>query len=227
MAGSPRKRQQREALHAQLMRDNSYGYRDMSEEHKERTLTSLRKEILRRGITESNLAPEEVLQRAIDDAATDYLLLRNTIRAELGDDPDNVEGFFNHPLFDVAERMKAQMAQLSTFAMQYKVQERSMRLSESRTALLAFTLQRTLEQLGVEHETIIRVPGLLLKNLQNSEHAPKIDLAKAEALVEILGNHSEVVIEDVVEAESVVVEPESTPVPKPKPQIRQARKKAA
>jgi hypothetical protein len=192
MAGRPKTRAKQEALHQLALRENFRGYREQDPDTRANTLTALKSEILKKGIVEHNIQPEDALQRAIDDTTGDYLLLRSRIRAEIGDDSDRLQEFFDHELYPEAERLKSQMAQLSTIALQYKLADRNMRLDESRTALLAFTLQRTLEQLGVEYEVIRRVPGLMMKNLGDSEHAPKIDLKKAEALAEILGNDAEI-----------------------------------
>lgn len=182
------------------MRENIDGYRDQDEETRATTIKRLRQQLVAHGVVELNIDPTDALSRAIDDCTTDYLLIRQQISAELADDPDRLDEFFEHELYPEAVRLRQQMSQYATYAIQYKLAERHIRLSETRTALLAYALQTTLEEIGLDYDTIKRVPGLLMKNLMDSEHAPNIDIVKAEAMAEIMINGAEVDIVD-VEAE--------------------------
>jgi len=186
----------KEQLHALAMREDIDGYREQDEEHRANTIKRLRAQLVSNGVVELNIDPTDALQRAIDDVTTDYMLIRQQIHAELADDPDRLDEFFEHELYPEAVRLRQQMSQYATYAIQYKLAERHIRLSETRTALLACTLQTTLEELGIDYDTIKRVPGLLMKNLMDSEHAPVIDVVKAEAMAEILINGAEVEILD-------------------------------
>jgi hypothetical protein len=207
--GQPKTRKVKEQLHQLAMRENINGYRDQDPTERATTIKALKKQLLSKGIVEHHIDPTDALQVAIDDTTLDYKLIREQISAELADDPDRLEEFFDHPLYPEAVRLREQSARYSTYAIQYKLAERHIRLSETRTALLAYALQTTLEQIGLDYDTIKRVPGLLMKNLMSSEHAPHIDILKAEALAEILVNGAEVDIIDVEPNPANDVNPEA------------------
>jgi hypothetical protein len=197
MAGQPRTRRQKEQLHQLAMRENIRNYREQTDDERAETLKALKRELLKNGVVEWNVDPAEALQRAIDDTTLDYLLIRQQIDAELGDDPNRLDEFFDHDLYPEAVRLRHEVTQYATYAMQYKLTERAIRISEARTALLAYTLQRTLEELDIPYDTIKRVPGLLIKNLTSGEHAPNIDPQKAEVLAEIMLDNAEFEIVDI------------------------------
>jgi hypothetical protein len=99
------------------------------------------------------------------------------------------------------EHMREAMVRYSTFAMQYDIQKRQLKLSESRIALLAVTLRTVLEQLGLSHEQIKQAPKLLIAAIQAEETPNQPKLAhisphKAEALAEIIAHDAEVTITD-------------------------------
>jgi uncharacterized protein YjiS (DUF1127 family) len=141
-----------------------------------------------------------VIQRAIDDTTTDYLLLRRQIDKETNGDP---ELLVDHPLTPYMESMREAMVRYATFATQYDIQRRQLKLSESRVALLSHTLRDVLQDLGLTHEQIKEVPRLLIAQLKQSEPKAgpsvgpsKLDANKAEAIAEILHHDAEVSITD-------------------------------
>jgi hypothetical protein len=162
--------------------------------------------MVQRGIVDHGINPYDVIQRAIDDTALDYMLIRDQIDKDTHGDPNKLEG---HPLYEFHERVREAMVRYSTFAMQYDIQKRQLKLSESRVALLATTLRNTLITLGLTQDQIKAVPKLLIEAIQAEEtpnwnnfqgsSAPHLDANKAEALAEILHYDSEVEIIDVDE----------------------------
>lgn len=162
---------------------------------------ALRQAMVKNGIVEHGINPYEVIQRAIDDTTTDYLLLRTRIDRDTKGDPTRL---VEHELYPYMEHMREAMVRYSTFAMQYDIQKRQLRLSETRVALLATTLRTVLQNLGVDHDTIKQVPRLLIEQIKAEEpRGPnigagqtKLDPEKAEALAEILSNESQIEIID-------------------------------
>src|SRR3954449_4340580 len=130
------------------------------------TFTALRTAMVQNGIVEHGINPYEVIQRAIDDTTTDYLLLRRAIDKDTHGNP---EAIVSHPLYDYMEHMREAMVRYSTFAMQYDIQRRQLKLSETRIALLATTLRTVLTQLGLTHDQIKQVPRLLIEQIKAEE----------------------------------------------------------
>jgi hypothetical protein len=165
------------------------------------TFDALRQAMVQNGIVEHGINPYEVIQRAIDDTTTDYLLLRRAIDKDTKGDPAKL---VNHPLYEYMEHMREAMVRYSTFAMQYDIQKRQLRLSETRVALLATTLRTVLTDLGLTQDQIKQVPRLLIEAIQNEEPRQpnigagqtKLDVNKATALAEILHHDSTVEILD-------------------------------
>jgi hypothetical protein len=164
------------------------------------TFDALRMAMVHNGIVDHGINPYDVIQRAIDDTTTDYLLLRRTIDKETNGDP---ELLVDHPLYHYMEQMREAAVRYATFATQYDIQRRQLKLSESRVALLSHTLRDVLQDLGMNHEQIREVPKLLIQNLKNSEppsnngrNGSRLDATKAEAIAEILHHDAEVSIMD-------------------------------
>jgi hypothetical protein len=163
-------------------------------------LENLRQTLIRRGLVEHRISPTEAIQRAIDDVTLDYLALRHYIDQRV-DSPKEQQ---DHPLTDRLHYLREAMVRYSTFATQYKLAEQQQKVSEARTALLAYSLKEVLSKLGIDDETVAQVPRLLIAHLaqqaNNGERGnplsktAQLDETKAEALVEILHNDSEVVI---------------------------------
>jgi hypothetical protein len=159
--------------------------------------------MVQRGIVDHGINPYDAIQRAIDDVTFDYVLIRNRIDKDSHGDPAK---FTAHDLYPIHETIREAMVRYSTFAMQYDIQRRQLKLSEARVALLAVTLRNVLTGLGVSQEKIKQVPALLIQALQNEEPQQngreatsgpqRLDPIKAEALAEILVNDSEVEILD-------------------------------
>lgn len=161
------------------------------------TFDALRIAMVQNGVVEHRVSAFDVIQRAIDDTVTDYLLLRKRIEA---DGHGNIESMVEHPLYEVMERVREAMVRYSTFAMQYDIQMRQLKLSEARVGILSHTLRQVLGGLGLNQEQIRQVPKLLIEAIQaqepNNFRATKLDPVKAEAIAEILGNDVEVEILD-------------------------------
>lgn len=163
-------------------------------------LENLRQTLIRRGLVEHRISPTEAIQRAIDDVTIDYLALRHYIDQRT-DDPNEQQ---SHPLIDRLHYLREAMVRYSTFATQYKLAEQQQKVSEARTALLAYSLKEVLSKLGIDDETVAQVPKLLIAHLSEQANegargegrskSAQLDPNKAEALVEILHNDSEVVI---------------------------------
>jgi hypothetical protein len=166
------------------------------------TFDALRQAMVQNGIVEHGINPYEVIQRAIDDTTTDYLLLRRQIDKDSKGDPTRL---VEHPLYEYMEHMREAMVRYSTFAMQYDIQKRQLRLSETRVALLATTLRTVLTGLGLTHDQIKAVPRLLIEAIQSEEPKQpaigagqtKLDPDKALALAEILHHDATVEVLDV------------------------------
>lgn len=159
------------------------------------------------GIVEHGLSPFDVIQRAIDDTATDYILVRQRIDKDTNGDPTKLE---DHPLYYFMEHIREASVRYSTFAMQYDIQRRQLKLSESRVALLAATLRTVATQLGLTPDQTRQIPKLLISTLEQERikqdppnpgrnaQPTRMDPNKAEAIAEILHHDSMV---EVIEVE--------------------------
>jgi hypothetical protein len=192
-----RQREAKQNLRSQLAREESVLADLYAEEYT--TFDALRSAMLKKGIVEHRLSPYDVIQRAIDDCATDYLLLRQRLE---NTHHGNIENMTDDPLYPVMERVREAMVRYSTFAMQYDIQMRQLKLSEARVGILGATLRTVLQNLGLPHDTINRVPQLLIEQITSREPAgsqgarnTKLDAQKALAIAEILHNDTEVTIE--------------------------------
>jgi len=173
------------------------------------TFHALRNAMVQNGIVEHGINPYDCIQRAIDDVTTDYLLLRKAIDKDSHGDPDLLT---DHPLFPYMEHMREAMVRYSTFAMQYDIQKRQLKLSETRVALLATALQTTLKTLGLNQDQIRQVPRLLIEQVKNNQSKVNTHIAnfgetrfdehKATALAEILHHDAEVEIIDLDDTDS-------------------------
>ena len=143
------------------------------------------------GIVDHGINPYDVIQRAIDDTSTDYLLLRRKIDRDTQGNPTKL---VNHPLYDYMEHTRECMVRYSTMAMQYDIQKRQLKLTEARTALLSYALKEVLTNLNLPPDQIKRVPQLLIEQMART--TPTIDAHKATALAEILSNDATIIIED-------------------------------
>lgn len=212
MPGRPKTRARREAqaaqdrngkpiLTASGRREPKHAYLADIYAEKYNTFAALRTAMVQNGIVEHGINPYEVIQRAIDDTTTDYLLLRRAIDKDTHGDPQKL---VDHPLYDYMEHMREAMVRYSTFAMQYDIQKRQLRLSETRVALLATTLRTVLQNLGLNQDQIKAVPKLLIEAIQDEEPRQpnigagqtKLDPHKAEALAEILSHDAQVEVLD-------------------------------
>jgi hypothetical protein len=217
MAGRPKTRQRRQ----ELQERNQTRYQNQNTQapkhkyladiyaEKYTTFDALRQAMIHNGIVEHGINPYEVIQRAIDDTTTDYLLLRRQIDRDSHGDPQKL---VDHPLYDYMEHMREAMVRYSTFAMQYDIQKRQIKLSETRVAVLAVALKTTLTNLGLNPDQIKATPRLLIDAVKAQEpkanaHAnhlgqQRFDENKATALAEILHHDAEIEIIDVEEHQS-------------------------
>lgn len=225
MAGRPRTRAKRHAEMGELpileatQRKNRNNTRPkheyLADIYAERYTTwgALRQALVQNGIIDHGLNPYDVIQRAIDDTTTDYILIRQRIEKETHGDP---ELLVQHPLYEYMESVRESAVRYATFATQYDIQTRQMKLSESRIAVLAHALRTTLEALGLNQDEIKKAPKLLIEAVQsrefyqnsNATQSTRIDPVKAEALAEILHHDSDI---EIVEVETM---PDKLP-PKP------------
>jgi hypothetical protein len=191
--GAPTNRRSRLPTHPDLLRK----YKDDDWN----LLENLRQTLIQRGLVEHRITPTEAIQRAIDDVTVDYLALRHYIDQRV----DNPKEQQDHPLTDRLHYLREAMVRYSTFATQYRLAEQQQKVSEARTALLAFALKEVLTKLGLDEATIARAPKMLIETIASQanqtngrEHgrATRLDENKAEALLEILHHDSEVVILD-------------------------------
>lgn len=193
MAGQPKRRAQRQAG---IRRHPEPTHEDIARVYRKNTwnnFEALRTALVQNGIVEHGLNPYDVIQRAIDDVALDYMLLRKTIDK---DSQGNPEKLTNHPLYMDMEHARECMVRYSTFAMQYDIQKRQLKLTESRIALLAATLRVVLQNFGIPQDQIRNVPRLLIDALQQETPyfgaargaGPKIDDQRAIAMAEIISN---------------------------------------
>jgi hypothetical protein len=152
------------------------------------------------GIVEHGINPYDVIQRAIDDTTTDYLLLRKQIDRDTHGDPDLI---VDHPLYPYMESMREASVRYATFATQYDIQRRQLKLSETRVALLAHTLRTVGESLGLTNDQIKKIPQLLIAEVAanqprtNNGLETRLDTTKATALAEILHHDAEVEVIDI------------------------------
>lgn len=152
---------------------------------------ALRTALVQNGIVEHGLNPYDVIQRAIDDVSLDYLLLRRAIDRDTQGDPHKLT---EHDLYMDMEHARECMVRYSTFAVQYDIQKRQLRLNEGRIALLAATLRVVLSNFDIPQERIKEVPRLLIDALQaempyhGSATGPKMNESRALAMAEIISN---------------------------------------
>lgn len=205
MAGRPKLRAAREA------RERANGtvrsrptHEDLVEVYSEEftTFQQLRKVLVQKGIVEHGLNPYEVIQRAIDDVSLDYLITRRKIDQDTNGDPNKL---VDHELYEHMEHMRESMVRYSTFAMQYDIQKRQLKLSESRIALLAASLRVVLLNFDVPQDKIKEVPRMLIEAIksetpwQGNPFGPKLNDEKANAMAELISGDDievEVVYED-------------------------------
>ena len=165
------------------------------------TFQALRMAMVQNGIVDHGINPYDVIQRAIDDTTTDYLLLRRQIDKDTNGDPALL---VDHELYPYMEHMREAMVRYATFATQYDIQRRQLKLSESRVALLSATLRDVLQDMGLTHDQVRQVPQLLIAHIKSTEpqhtngkhQQTKLDPMKAEAIAEILHHDAEVTITD-------------------------------
>ena len=211
MAGRPRTRARREAQkkgRPGLAHSNRTApkYQYLADIYAERynTFDALRQAMVENGIVEHGINPYDVIQRAIDDTTTDYLLLRRQIDKDTHGDP---EALVDHPLYDYMEHMREASVRYATFATQYDIQKRQLKLSETRVALLAHTLRTVGENLGLTNDQIKQIPTLLIEQVAKASPATHVqgkqvlDQTKALALAEILHHDAEVEVIDVDETD--------------------------
>jgi len=188
------------------------------------TFEALRTAMVQSGIVDHGLNPYDVIQRAIDDTTTDYLLIRKTIDRDTNGNPYKL---INHELYPAMEKARETMVRYSTYAAQYDIQSKQLRLSENRIALLASALRQVLTspQINLTPAQVRQVPKLLIEHI--GEHNPGQDDYKATALAEILHEDSEVIIEDAETGEQIIPpEPDENPgyVPSQESRERQLKK---
>lgn len=159
---------------------------------------AMRTAMVQRGLVEHGLSPYEVIQRAIDDVTTDYLLLRQHIERECG----TIEQAHEHKLYNHMEHLRECAVRYSTFATQYDIKNRMLQLSETRVALMAHLFREVGLAMGLDDDQIRRIPEAMIAAISSEQHGG-LDEDKARALAEILANDSEV---EIVDAE-VVDEP--------------------
>jgi hypothetical protein len=167
------------------------------------TFTALRQHLIQNGIVEHRINPYDVIQRAIDDTTTDYMLLRQRIDRDTQGDAELIP---IHDLYPYMEEMREAAVRYATFATQYDIQRRQLKLSESRVALLAHALRNVLQNLDVPQDTIRKIPQLLIAEIKNEEpqrktgasaQPSKLDPTKALAMAEILHHDAEIEVIDI------------------------------
>jgi hypothetical protein len=190
MAGRPLRRQRERERHQKP----NYPHLAAIYAEEYTSFEALRATMLQNGIVDHGINSFDVIQRAIDDTTTDYLLIRQHIERQTHGDPNKLT---NHPLYEHMLHTRESMVRYATFATQYDIQRRALKLSETRVALLATTLRNTLQKLGIQQEIIHQIPKLMIESLQTPDN--RIDPNKALALTEILHNDSQV---DVIDADT-------------------------
>jgi len=163
------------------------------------TFEELRTALVQNGIVEHGLNPYEVIQRAIDDTVTDYLLLRSRIERDTRND---ISKFVNHDLYEDMVRAREASVRYSTFAAQYDIQLRQLKITEARIALLAHALRHLLQGYGLNPDQINEIPKKLIEVISNQEkpagnRLPRPNFEKATAIAEIMHRDADIVIEDV------------------------------
>lgn len=159
--------------------------------------------MIRKGIVEHNLSAYEVLQRAIDDVTTDYLLVRSHIDREAL----TISAQVHHEFKEYMDHLRECMVRYATFAIQYDIQSRALKVSETRVAVLATALKELLQQpeFGLSQEVLVTIPGRLVEIIRgehmeasnglNSFH--RMTPTRITALAEILDGEAEIEIVDV------------------------------
>jgi hypothetical protein len=166
------------------------------------TFEALRTALVQNGIVEHGLNPYEVIQRAIDDTTTDYLLIRQRIEKDTN---GNIKLFTEHPLYSDMQQTREAMVRYSTFAAQYDIQKRQLKITEARIGLLAHALRHLLQGYGLNPDQINEVPQKLIEVIRQQESPtnpalPRPTLEKATAIAEIMHRDADIVIEDLTDA---------------------------
>lgn len=189
MAAQPQTRKQLKRIKADLNYiDQAYTRNNVGKIFT--TNDELRRIIIKYGLVEHRISPYEALQRAIDDATIDYMIIRKKVDRESNGPSD----IFDHPNYDQMLQARETMVRYATYAIQYDIISRQQKITETRVALLGHALQATLQELGVDYDKIQKAPSMLIDKLGQADR--KLDTKKAEALVEILHNDAEVEIKD-------------------------------
>jgi hypothetical protein len=181
-------------LRSQLAQDKAVLADLYAEEYT--TFDALRAAMVKRGIVEHRVSPYDVIQRAIDDCVTDYLLLRQRLETKHN---GNIKDMVEDDLYDVMTHAREAMVRYSTFAMQYDIQMRQLKLSEARVGILGATLRTVLQNMGIPQDQINKVPQLLIEQITSREvgglRTAHLDAQKAQAIAEILHGDAEVIID--------------------------------
>lgn len=128
----------------------------------ESTVKEKREELARKGLVDIDLNPVDVIQRAIDDTAGDYAIMR----AIMDEYETPQEAFRKRPfLAEYSASLRSEMTKYATLALNYNLAERQVRLREVEVAILGRLLKHTLEEIGVPAETIRQLPKALERNL--------------------------------------------------------------
>lgn len=209
LPGQPKRKAKREAeLAAKRNGHNRPTHEDIAEVYRKNTWSNfeaLRTALVQNGIVEHGLNPYDVIQRAIDDVALDYLLLRRTIDKDADGDPEKLT---SHDLYMDMEHARECMVRYSTFAMQYDIQQRQLKLTESRVALLAASLRVVLINFDIPPERLREIPRMLIDALaENTPYGlngkgPRLDENRALAMAEIISN-PDIEIEITPEADAI------------------------
>jgi hypothetical protein len=199
MAGSPLKRQRQRQFNKDRRSPPRYPELAAIYAEKWNSFDAMRAAMVQAGIVEHGISPYDCIQRAIDDVATDYLLLRRKIDKE----SSNIEEQIEHPLHDYMEHLRECMVRYSTFAAQYDINNKNLKLSEARLALLANGLREIARQLKLSDEQTKQMPAMLINIFAQTQN---LDVYKATALAEILGNDADIEIID-GNAEEILPQP--------------------
>lgn len=151
------------------------------------TFDAMRAAMVQGGIVEHGISPYDCIQRAIDDVTTDYLLLRRKIDKE----SNTIEEHIEHPLNDHCEHLRECMVRYSTFAAQYDINNKNLKLSEARLALLSNGLKEVARSLKLTETQTQQLPSMLINIFAQTQ---RLDETKTTALAEILGNDAEIEI---------------------------------
>lgn len=122
------------------------------------TMREKRADLAKRGLVEHGLNCFDVLQRAVDDTATDYMMLQEVLN-ELG---SPWEAAAEKPImYQMMVDLRAEMTKYSALAIQHNLAARQAQLSEVKVALLGRVLKTALQELGVTEDQIKKIPAIL------------------------------------------------------------------